>query len=616
MMNILSALHSARFSRVCLIACLLAGLVLILPSIPIAHAAGQNYVVNSLADNTTNDSFCTLREAILAANNDSAYNGNCGAASSADDTITFNVSGTITLGSTLGTLPRIVSASTAGTLTIDGGGNITISGGGNVQVMVVNSGADLTLRNLTIANGWSVDGGGIFNQSGGTLTVTNSTFSGNSAGLYGGGIFNQSGGTLTVTNSTFSGNSASAGGSDGGGIYNAGTLTVESSTFSANSSDFGGGIFNQSGGTLTVTNSTFSGNQTFAGFGGGIFNQSGGTLTVTNSTFSGNSAGSYGGGIFNQSGGTLTVTNSTFSGNSASSVGSDGGGIFNQSGGTVTLKNTLIANSTRGGDCVGTLSGSNINNLIEDSSNACGLTNGVNGNIIGQDPNLGSLTGSPAYFPLQSGSPAIDAGDNNTCTNSPVNNQSQNGVTRPQDGDGIGGAVCDIGSYEAPYTPPTNTPTFTPSNTPTSTATFTATFTPTYTPTNTPTDTPTATPTSTGIATSVPTPTTTPTACVVTPRLQSPPNSSIVTQSPVELAWTKVGCATRYKVQVRRGAADGELIVRRKVRTNHYAFTVVPRRDDVFAWRVRACAAGSCSRWSKWYQFRFVPSQGHSTARP
>ncbi|MDW8392512.1 MAG: hypothetical protein RMK84_20585, partial [Oscillochloridaceae bacterium] len=135
-----------------------------------------------------------------------------------------------------------------------------------------------------------------------------------------------------------------------------------------------------------------------------------GTLTVTNSTFSGNSAAGLGGGIYND-GGTLTVTNSTFSGNSAS-AGGGGGGLY-VPGGTATLKNTIIANSTSGGDCVGSLSGTN-NNLIEDSTNACGLVNNSNGNIIGQDPNLGALTGNPAYFPLNPGSLAIDAGDNAT----------------------------------------------------------------------------------------------------------------------------------------------------------------------------------------------------------
>jgi predicted outer membrane repeat protein len=268
------------------------------------------------------------------------------------------------------------------------------------------------------------------------VSVTNSTFSGNNS-LYGGGIRNA--GTLTVTNSTFSGNSADY----GGGIYSyttaGGTLTVVGSTFSGNSANnYGGGIHNNN--TLTVVGSTFSGNS--ANSGGGIYNATSGTLTVTNSTFSGNSATHFnGGGILN--GGTLTVTNSTFSDNSANT---GGGGIY--SFGTATLKNTLIANSPSGGDCVGTLSGSNINNLIEDSSNACGLSHGSNGNIVGVDPNLGALIGSPAYFPLNAGSPAIDAGDNATCAAAPVNNQSQNGVTRPQDGDENGSAICDIGSYE------------------------------------------------------------------------------------------------------------------------------------------------------------------------
>jgi CSLREA domain-containing protein len=380
---------------------------------------GASYVVTTTADNTTDDSECTLREAILAANNDSSYNGDCGPASSGDDTITFSVSGTITLTSTL---PNIVSG--AGTLTINGGGNITISGGGSVRVMV-NSG-NLTVQNLTIANGNAGGGSGGGIRNSGTLTVTNSTFSGNSAG-FGGGIVNVSG-TLTVTNSTFSNNTAAT---NGGGIYNDSnsTATVTNSTFSNNNAgNQGGGIYNAH--NLTVTNSTFSNNNATSDS-GGIFNS--GALTVTNSTFSGNSAAN-GGGIRNS--GTLTVTNSTFSGNSAGF----GGGIRNFS--TATLQNTIIANST-GGDCVnsgGSVTGSN--NLIEDTgANACGLTNGVNGNIIGSDPNLGALTGSPAYFPLNPGSLAIDAGTNSGC---PAD--SQNGVTRPQ------GPNCDIGSYEAPAT--------------------------------------------------------------------------------------------------------------------------------------------------------------------
>lgn len=410
------------------------------------YAAG--YVVNSLADNTTNDTFCTLREAILAANNAPA-NANCGVGSASNDTITFSVSGTITL---VWFLPNIVSG--AGTLTIDGGGNITISGNNAVRVMIVDSGANLTLLNLTIANASTpLSGGGVVNS--GTLTVSNSTFSGNTAGS-GGGIVNFSSGTITIADSTFSGNSATF----GGGIDNAGgALTVVNSTFSGNSAaNSGGGIYNNPDSTLTVNTSTFSSNS--ATYGGGIANngaltvntttfylnvantngQGGGirnlgTSTVTNSTFANNRAEGLlgeGGGIW--SSGTLTVNHSTFSSNVSNP--NNGGGNVRISSGSATIRNTILANSVNGGDCEGTLTSTSTNNLISAFA-GCGLTNGVNGNIVGQDPQLGTLTGSPAYFPLTAGSPAFNAGDNATCAAT-----DQRGVLRPQ------GGRCDIGAFE------------------------------------------------------------------------------------------------------------------------------------------------------------------------
>src|SRR5208282_4238989 len=84
-------------------------------------------------------------------------------------------------------------------------------------------------------------------NAGGTATVTNSTFSGNSASYYGGAIANE--GTLTVTNSTFSGNSAT----NGGGIYNGGTATVSNSILA--NEDTGGNC----SGTITYgTNSGYN----------------------------------------------------------------------------------------------------------------------------------------------------------------------------------------------------------------------------------------------------------------------------------------------------------------------------------------------------------------------
>ena len=91
------------------------------------------------------------------------------------------------------------------------------------------------------------EGGGIRND--GTLTVSNSTFSGNQGNNCGGGIYNNTSGTLTVSNSTFAGNQ---GNNSGGGIANLGTLTVSNSTFAGNRAGHGGGVYN--GGTATLKN--------------------------------------------------------------------------------------------------------------------------------------------------------------------------------------------------------------------------------------------------------------------------------------------------------------------------------------------------------------------------
>src|SRR5215211_5487296 len=127
----------------------------------------------------------SLRQAIIDAN----------ATTGVADTINFDLgsSATITLTSSL---PLITDG--AG-LTIDGGSaDITISGDKQHRVFDVESGAKLTLSNLTVADGGGGPGAGIRNL--GTLTVSNSTLSANSCGCDAGGIFNQAG-TVTVSNS-------------------------------------------------------------------------------------------------------------------------------------------------------------------------------------------------------------------------------------------------------------------------------------------------------------------------------------------------------------------------------------------------------------------------------
>ena len=208
-----------------------------------AQSTPNTITVDTAEDESTDDGDCSLREAIESANADSGQVDGC-AAGSGEDEIVFDVgpSATITLGSQL---PQITDADG---LSIDGeNASITISGNDAVRVFHVNLGAKLALARLTVADGFTIgNGSGTVND--GTLTVTNSTFSGNSTQFSGGGIKNNA--TLTVTNSTFSGNSAF----NGGGIYNsvATTLTVTSSTFSENSASQGGAIEND--GTATLKN--------------------------------------------------------------------------------------------------------------------------------------------------------------------------------------------------------------------------------------------------------------------------------------------------------------------------------------------------------------------------
>jgi hypothetical protein len=173
----------------------------------------------------------------------------------------------------------------------------------------------VTLAGMTLQNLQAGFGSAILND--GAAFVTGCTLRGNSS-YWGAGIYNDYRGTMIVTGSTLRENSSVfyLGGACGGGIYNSGSMTVTNSTLSGNSAatdetDFGGGICNSSAwvgggpvyGTMTLINSTLSGNS--ADEGGGIGNW--GTMTVINSTLSGNSAGA-GGGIHNE--GTMTVTNS------------------------------------------------------------------------------------------------------------------------------------------------------------------------------------------------------------------------------------------------------------------------------------------------------------------
>jgi uncharacterized delta-60 repeat protein/CSLREA domain-containing protein len=457
---------------------------------PNTLAPASTIVVNSTADVQNNsDDLCTLREAITAANTDTASGataGECAAGSGTDTIDLTGMSGAFTL---LTALPevstsmsingpganllsvvrssadgtpnfRIVTVASGATVNISGvtiaGGSLSISGaqvGGNV----FNNGT-LTLNNCAVSGGAAAPsvgtGGGIFNNAGATLTLNNSSVSGNSA-VGGAGILNS--GTLSIVNSNLTGNVAGVSG--GGAIYNNGPLTLTNSTISGNFGGGGGaGIFNSSSGNVTMTDSTVSANFGASSGGGGIFN--GGTFTVSNATVSGNQSPTLAGGIYNGAG-ALTLTNVTVTNNrsdSNNSGGELGGGIFH-GGGTVTLSNTIVAGNFRGtGSTADDISGSvdltSSFNLIG-TGGAGGLTNGVNNNqvnvanaALGPLANNGGLTFTHA---LLTGSSALDAGSNALSDSSGLTNDQRGaGFSRKADSaDANTTQTVDIGAFEA-----------------------------------------------------------------------------------------------------------------------------------------------------------------------
>ena len=417
------------------------------------------YVVNATGDDATGvptnctpnptgsgSGSCMLRDAVAAV---TSYGGG----NITFDTTVFATTHTIALGSA-GTL-NIPSTTTITGATTGTGATltnlVTVAGGGpssDFSVFTVGSATTGTaITNLTISNGNSNSGGGGINNAG-TLSVTGCTFSNNSASEGGGiysvgplmvsgstfaGNFGTHGGggiatytdTLTVINSSFTGNSS---GNYGGGIYSIGTLTLTGSTFSGNSAIYDGGGLDATNGT--VTDSTFYGNSAAAG--GGIYSQ--GTLTVTSSTISGNTANSspgLGGGIFNQS--TLTLSNSILSGNSTTSSGGSGAGIFGNGGQIVNANHNVFYNNIDSGSSE------------DDCADTC-----TNNNAISGDPKLlplGNYGGTMQTMLPQPGSAAICAG---LAANVPV------GVTTDQRGKpnttSYGSTTCiDAGAVQTKY---------------------------------------------------------------------------------------------------------------------------------------------------------------------
>jgi hypothetical protein len=223
-------------------------------------------------------------------------------------------------------------------------------------------------------------------------------------------------GNLHVSNLTISGGSTTG---SGGAIkaQNHATVKIDSSAIVDNEAANGGAVFSL--GSVALANSTVANNHA-TGKGGAAYCV--GSLTASNVTISANMADGKTGGIYLSSGRAL-VSNSVISGNVGSStVGSD---FYTTTPGAGTISYSVLGSAPLGSY----------------------LTFG--GLIRTTDPGLGALADNGGLTPTmlpQVGSPAIDAGDNDSAVNTSNNllEFDQRGVGYPR----INHGTVDIGAAE------------------------------------------------------------------------------------------------------------------------------------------------------------------------
>jgi hypothetical protein len=335
-------------------------------SLPLLEALEDRIVPSPLPVTNNHDSGPgSLRQAIVDANG-----------ASGPDTIVFaNSVHQITL--TSGELTITDDLNVVG----PGAGCLSVSGNDASRVFHIASNKTVTISGLTVAHGLAT----------GLLAQLSS--GGFSAGG-GGGILNEAGASLTLSQDVFTSNQAVGGpvynySVVGGALLNLGTARVQSCQFSNNQAVKGsggdptiagtaGGAIDNFGGptggaTLTVCNSTFTSNRSvgavglgYEGIGGAVECNAGlnsfdpllargSTAAFTNCTFRNNLAAgepgilSNGGALDVQGiGSVLTISGCTIDGNL--SLGGDGGqgiagGIMNGGVATLNIDNCLITNN-------------------------------------------------------------------------------------------------------------------------------------------------------------------------------------------------------------------------------------------------------------------------------
>ena len=312
---------------------------------------------------------------------------------------------------------------TGGTNSNDGGGMEFEGGSLTVDhVNVVNNTADTTPN--------SSDGGGIDAEGHAPMTVIASTFSGNSAGDDGGGLnCDQTGLTITVTGSTFNGNSTTAGHGDSGSAIdmestNCSVTLINSTVTSNTSGDDAAITAEDTGDKVTLVYSSIVNNATNPATPG------------VQSSAKPKTA--------NPHGDVNTETNPPGPAVATANVEVSAAANLTIFGSVVARPHGGPNCSTTGGVALtGTVSVGY--NFADDTS--CGLGTATDKQGAGLDPLLGPLAsnGGPTQTLLPAtGSPLIDAIAAAACQTGPAAGVTtdQRSVSRPQ------GPGCDIGAVE------------------------------------------------------------------------------------------------------------------------------------------------------------------------
>jgi hypothetical protein len=414
---------------------------LAVPLVQPASAAGATITVNTATDASVPGK-CSIRSALQAADTNSVVEGCHKGSSTGPDTIVFAsaLNGqTIHLASSLDVDSPIIMKGNGRSKTVfadfefDSGfgssqtfENMTLvdvnneDNGASGKVNVINVKATSEMNNNSASGETSV------------MHISNSTFPGVTNNS---GIDNTAHSTLTITKSVVTDvidNNSDSGSASHLTVTNSKTREIDNnssgSTTTGSIKNTTVSIFTPAGDGVSVTGGTGTAvsitGSTIVGFDVGVSTE--GKTKIVNSSIVGNISDS-----IEVSGGTTTILNST--------VTKSGLGI-DRSAGSVKLTNSIVAlNSSP--NCTGTVA-SGGGNISDDGS--CHFTKSHDHNS--KNPKLGTLAnhGGPTQTQLpQTGSPAIDGG-----LNAPCPATDQRGKKRPQDGDGNGSKICDVGSVE------------------------------------------------------------------------------------------------------------------------------------------------------------------------